>query len=41
MFGCMISVAANDLSLSYVAYLNAKQMVRANNVWLFVLCYSE
>ena len=28
MFGCMIYVAANDLSLSYVAYLNAEQMVR-------------
>ena len=28
MFGWMICVAANDLSLSYVAYLNAEQMVR-------------
>ena len=28
MFGCMVCVAANDLSLSYVVYLNAKQMVR-------------
>ena len=28
MFGCMVCVAANDLSLSYVAYLNAEQMVR-------------
>ena len=28
MFGCMVFVAANDLSLSYVAYLNAEQMVR-------------
>ena len=27
MFGWMIWVAANDLSLSYVAYLNAEQMV--------------
>ena len=27
MFGCMVCVAANDLSLSYVAYLNAEQMV--------------
>ena len=30
MFGCMVCVAANDLSLSYVAYLNAEQMVRVN-----------
>ena len=28
MFGCMVCVAANDLSLSYVAYLIAEQMVR-------------
>ena len=28
MFGCIICVAANELSLSYVAYLNAEQMVR-------------
>ena len=28
MFGFMICAAANDLSLSYVAYLNAEQMVR-------------
>ena len=28
MFGCMVCVAANDLSLSYVVYLNAEQMVR-------------
>ena len=28
MFSWMICVAANDLSLSYVAYLNAEQMVR-------------
>ena len=28
MFSCMICVAANDLSLSYVVYLNAEQMVR-------------
>ena len=28
MFGWMIFVAANDLSLSYVAYLNAEQMGR-------------
>ena len=28
MFGCMVCVAANDLSLSYVAYLNADQIVR-------------
>ena len=27
MFGCMVCVAANDLSLSYVAYLKADQMV--------------
>ena len=27
MFGCMVCVAANDLSLTYVAYLNAEQMV--------------
>ena len=26
MFGCMVCVAANDLSLSYVAYLNVEQM---------------
>ena len=30
MFGWMICVAANDVSLSYVAYLNAEQMVRVN-----------
>ena len=28
MFGCMVCVAANDLSLCYVAYLNAELMVR-------------
>ena len=28
MFGWVITVAANDLSLSFVAYLNAEQMVR-------------
>ena len=28
MFGFMICFAANVLSLSYVAYLNAEQMVR-------------
>ena len=28
MFGCMVCVAANDLSLSYVAYLNEDQIVR-------------
>ena len=28
MFGCMVCVAANDLSLSYVAYLNTEQMMR-------------
>ena len=28
MFGCMVCVAANDLSLSYGLYLNAGQMVR-------------
>ena len=28
MFRCMVCVAANYLSLSYVAYLNAEQMVR-------------
>ena len=28
MFGWMICVAANDLYQSYVAYLNAEQMVR-------------
>ena len=27
MFGCMVCVAANDPSLSYVAYLNAEQIV--------------
>ena len=27
MFGCMVCAAAIDLSLSYVAYLNAEQMV--------------
>ena len=27
MFGCMVCVVANDLSLSYVVYLNAEQMV--------------
>ena len=27
MFGCMVCVAANDLFLSYVAYLNADQRV--------------
>ena len=28
MFGRMICVAANDLSLSYVAYLNGEQRAR-------------
>ena len=28
MFGCMVCVAANDLSLSYVGYVNAEQRVR-------------
>ena len=28
LFGCMVCVAANDLTLSYVAYLIAEQMVR-------------
>ena len=28
MFRCMVCVAANDLSLSHVAYLTAEQMVR-------------
>ena len=28
MSGWVICVAANDLSLSFVAYLNAEQMVR-------------
>ena len=28
MFGCMVCVAANDLSLLFVAYLKAEQMVR-------------
>ena len=28
MFGWMICVAANDLPLSYMAYLNADQMLR-------------
>ena len=28
MFGCMVCVAANDLSLSYASYLNAEQLVR-------------
>ena len=28
MFGCMVCVAATDLSLSYVMYLNAEQMMR-------------
>ena len=27
MFGCMFCVAANDLTLPYVAYLNAEQIV--------------
>ena len=27
MFRCMVCAAANDLSLSYVAYLNAEQLV--------------
>ena len=27
MFGCMVCDSANDLSLSYVASLNAEQMV--------------
>ena len=42
MFGCMVCVAANDLSLSYVAYLNAEQMVRVKfDVWLDDLFCSE
>ena len=28
MFECMVCVAANDLSLSYVAYLIAEQIAR-------------
>ena len=28
MFGFMICIAANDLSLSYVAYVTEEQMVR-------------
>ena len=28
IIGCMMCVAANDLTLSYVVYLNAEQMVR-------------
>ena len=28
MFGCMVCVAANDLSLSYLVYLISEQMVR-------------
>ena len=28
MFGCMVCVAAIDLSLSYVEYLNAEQIMR-------------
>ena len=28
MFCCMVCVATNELSLLYVAYLNAGQMVR-------------
>ena len=28
VFGCMVCVAVNDLSLSYVAYLNAEQIAR-------------
>ena len=28
MFDCMVCEAANDLSLSYLAYLNGEQMVR-------------
>ena len=28
LFGCMVCVAANDLTLSYVVYLNAEQIVR-------------
>ena len=28
LFGCMVCVAANDLTLPYVVYLNAEQMVR-------------
>ena len=30
MFGYMVCNAANDLSLSYLVYLNAEQMVRVN-----------
>ena len=42
MFVCMICVAANDLYLLYVAYLNAEQMVRVKfDVWLDDLCCSE
>ena len=42
MFVCMICVAANDLSLSYVAYLNAEQMVRVKfDVWLYGFCCSK
>ena len=35
IIGRMICVAANDLSLSYVAYLNAEQMVgsKINGSW--------
>ena len=28
MFGCMVCVAVNDLSLSYEMYVNAEQMMR-------------
>ena len=28
MFGCTVCDSANDLSLSYVAYLNAEQIAR-------------
>ena len=28
MFRCMVCVASNDLSLSYVAYLSAEQIAR-------------
>ena len=28
MFGCMVCVAANDLSLSYASCLNAEQLLR-------------
>ena len=36
MFDCMICVAANDLSLSYVAYMKAEQLVRVKLRYLVV-----